>query len=200
MAMARQPSHREAILEAAVRVLLRDGLLAMTLEAVAREANVSKGGVFYHFASKDDLVSAMVTFFLEEMKSEIATHSAADPEPKGRFMRAYFKASFAPTSGKSGLEPSQQSRVFLSLLAAAAMNPSLLEPLRAAMQEWRREIEADEPASLEPILLWLAADGLWFWQLLGMLQPGDKLHRQLQAEFARRIGTKPQRPRRKNHA
>ena len=42
-------SSREKILDAAVQVAIRDGILAMTLDAVAREAGVSKGGLIYHF-------------------------------------------------------------------------------------------------------------------------------------------------------
>ena len=53
-------SSRERILAAAVQVALREGVSAMTLEAVAREAGVSKGGLLYHFASKDELIAAML--------------------------------------------------------------------------------------------------------------------------------------------
>ena len=47
----------------------RDGVSAMTLEAVAREAGLSKGGLLYHFASKDELIAAMLQH-----------HAAADSE------------------------------------------------------------------------------------------------------------------------
>ena len=53
-------SSRERILAATVQVALRDGVSAMTLDAVAREAGVSKGGLLYHFASKDELIAAML--------------------------------------------------------------------------------------------------------------------------------------------
>ncbi len=46
-----------------MRVLLRDGLVGFTLEAVARECGVTKQGLLYHFAGKDDLVFDL---FLEE--------------------------------------------------------------------------------------------------------------------------------------
>ncbi|NLI53534.1 MAG: helix-turn-helix transcriptional regulator, partial [Clostridiales bacterium] len=47
---------KNAILDAANRVLLIHGAEYFTLEAVAAEANVSKGGLLYHFASKNKLI------------------------------------------------------------------------------------------------------------------------------------------------
>jgi AcrR family transcriptional regulator len=52
----RRDRSREDILVAARIVLLRDGIGAMTLEAVAREAGMSKTGLYYYFASKEALV------------------------------------------------------------------------------------------------------------------------------------------------
>jgi AcrR family transcriptional regulator len=51
---------RDDILAAARVVLLRDGLAAVTLEAVAREAGMSKTGLYYYFASKEALVFELV--------------------------------------------------------------------------------------------------------------------------------------------
>ena len=56
-------SNREKILDATVQVAIRDGVMAMTLDAVAQEAGVSKGGLLYHFRSKDDLIAAMLVHF-----------------------------------------------------------------------------------------------------------------------------------------
>ena len=44
---------RDTILSAAANLVLRKGASRMTLEAVAREAGVSKGGLLYHFPSKE---------------------------------------------------------------------------------------------------------------------------------------------------
>lgn len=52
----RRDRSREDILAAARAVLLRDGIAAVTLEAVAREAGMSKTGLYYYFASKEQLV------------------------------------------------------------------------------------------------------------------------------------------------
>lgn len=51
---------REEILQAARRVLLRNGIGAMTLDAVANEVGMSKTGLYYYFPSKDALVFELV--------------------------------------------------------------------------------------------------------------------------------------------
>ena len=52
----RRDRSRDDILAAARTVLLRDGISAVTLEAVAREAGLSKTGLYYYFASKELLI------------------------------------------------------------------------------------------------------------------------------------------------
>ena len=56
----RRERSRDDILIAARAVLLRDGIGAVTLEAVAREAGMSKTGLYYYFASKEALVFELV--------------------------------------------------------------------------------------------------------------------------------------------
>ena len=56
----RRSRTREEILEAARSVLLHHGVAAMTLEAVATEAGMSKTGLYYYFPSKDALVFELV--------------------------------------------------------------------------------------------------------------------------------------------
>ncbi len=61
----RRERSREEILEAARTVLLQKGLAGMTLDAVAREAGMSKTGLYYYFASKDALAFELVFSALE---------------------------------------------------------------------------------------------------------------------------------------
>lgn len=56
----RRDRSREEILAAARTVLFKSGVGAMTLEAVAAEAGMSKTGLYYYFPSKDALVFELV--------------------------------------------------------------------------------------------------------------------------------------------
>src|SRR5262249_60196574 len=87
-------SSRERILHAAARVAVRDGVMAMTLDAVAAEAGVSKGGLLYHFRSKDELIAAMLVHCKAEMQGRLEKRFAEDPNPRGRFIRAIVQTVF----------------------------------------------------------------------------------------------------------
>ena len=56
---------QQHILEAANRIIRREGVAHLTIEAVAKEAGLSKGGVLYHFPSKEALVEGLITFHIE---------------------------------------------------------------------------------------------------------------------------------------
>ncbi|HTN63611.1 MAG TPA: helix-turn-helix domain-containing protein, partial [Devosia sp.] len=51
---------REQVLDAADRVVARDGAARLTLDAVAAEAGISKASVLYDYKSKQGLIAAMV--------------------------------------------------------------------------------------------------------------------------------------------
>ncbi len=51
---------REEILDAAQRIVVRDGAARLTLDAVAREIGMTKGGVLYNFPTKADLLQGML--------------------------------------------------------------------------------------------------------------------------------------------
>ncbi|MBV9299328.1 MAG: helix-turn-helix transcriptional regulator, partial [Verrucomicrobia bacterium] len=54
----RKRDSRELILEAAEEIVAKRGPAHLTLETAATEAKVSKGGLFYHFRSKEALLEA----------------------------------------------------------------------------------------------------------------------------------------------
>lgn len=63
----KQTIDRDALLDAAERVVLRDGAGQLTMDAVASEAGVSKGGVLYAFPSKDALIDALFNRVFKSM-------------------------------------------------------------------------------------------------------------------------------------
>src|ERR1700676_5423954 len=70
---------RDRILDAAERVILESGGRNFTLDAVAKHAGISKGGLVYSFATKDGLVRAAlereVTRFQEAVRQRLGSRS-----------------------------------------------------------------------------------------------------------------------------
>jgi len=58
---------RRALVEAAERLLEREGASALSLRAVAREAGVSSAAPYHHFKDKNELLSAVARLGFEQM-------------------------------------------------------------------------------------------------------------------------------------
>jgi AcrR family transcriptional regulator len=134
---------------------MRDGAQALTLDAVAEEAEVSKGGLLYHFKSKRDLVEGLIDRWMAEFQREI---DSSDPA----FVRGYVKAS-----GPEGNE--------LGMLAALIGDPSLLVAVRKQYGIWQDRVEREGADPVDATVARLAADGLWLAELLGMGPPTGEL-------------------------
>src|SRR3954469_2025792 len=146
---------RNKLLDAAAAVVHRDGAQALTLDAVAAEAEVSKGGLLYHFKSKHDLVEAMVERWMSEFEREIG-------EADAHFVRGYVKAS-APAGNELGM------------LAALVADPALLVAVRRQYGIWQDRVERESRNPVDATVARLAADGLWLAELLGMGPPTGEL-------------------------
>ncbi len=119
--MARQGADtRDRILAAAERLARQVGPGNVSLEAVAAEAGVSKGGLLYHFPSKGRLLEALVERFVGEL-DEAITASAPQDRPNG-LIACYVEHVVAER--KAGMPPPT------GLLAALAEHPQLLDPVR----------------------------------------------------------------------
>jgi AcrR family transcriptional regulator len=166
-------SHTRArLLDAAAAVVRRDGAGALTLDAVAAEAGVSKGGLLYHFKTKRDLLDAMLEGWLEEFASEIA----AAEEGKG-FAHGYVAASDISTwaAGERATE--------FGLLAAMVDEPGTLEGVRARYAGWQERLAAQAPDPVDATVARLAADGLWLNDLLGLAPPAGALRERVMARM-----------------
>jgi AcrR family transcriptional regulator len=160
---------RRAILEAANQLVLSRGVANLTLEAVARQAGVSKGGLLYHFPSKESLVEGMIDYLLGCLAADIdrAAVQESGAAGPGRWLRAYISATFSPSLPAPDIGA--------GMLAAVASNPELLAPLRARYDEWQRQAERDGIDPALATVVRLAADGLWLANLLGMALPTGAL-------------------------
>jgi AcrR family transcriptional regulator len=77
--MSRPPAAREAVLDSFERLIVADGERAATLDATARAAGVSKGGLLYHFGSRHALIAGLTERLLHLIDEDVERiHSAPD--------------------------------------------------------------------------------------------------------------------------
>ncbi len=166
--VALQLSVRDRLLNAAERVVARDGVSNMTLEAVAREAGVSKGGLLYHFRSKPTLINAVVERMGSRCQADQVRAMAGDEGKPGAFTRAYLAARSEPPKPEE--EP-----VVTAILAAAGTDPQYLEPIRKRVLEWQARLESDGIDPATATIVRLAIDGLSLCRLMRLPVPQGEL-------------------------
>lgn len=84
MARTPDPLMRSRILDAADRLLARDGFRRMTIDGVAGEAGVGKGSVYLHFESKEDVALSCLDRMAEGVVRELACLEAWRGTPAQR--------------------------------------------------------------------------------------------------------------------
>jgi AcrR family transcriptional regulator len=161
--MAR-PSRRAALLDAAVGVIRRDGAQSLTLDAVAAQAGVSKGGVLYHFNTKRALIDGLLARWLDDFEERL------DGED---FAAAYVRACDLSDAG-----PDVTASEF-GLLAALIEEPEVLEAARERYAGWMERLLSGPMSVDDAWLVRLAADGLWYSDLLGIAAPAGEDRRRL---------------------
>jgi AcrR family transcriptional regulator len=79
---------RNTLLDAAEAVVVEQGIASLTLDAVAREAGMSKGGLLHYFPSKDRLVEALVMRSADGWRGCYLAAYERTPGGPGRVARA----------------------------------------------------------------------------------------------------------------
>lgn len=190
-----QTNTRQEILAAANVLVLHEGVAHLTLEAVAKRAGVSKGGLLYHFPSKEDLIKGLIEQLNARFDGEVERQLALEQAGKnneqekgeenrvGSWLRAYVRATFAGNTLENYWPGSSAA-----ILSAIATNPQLLEPFRESFAGYQCLAEQD---GLDPALatiVRLAADGLWLAELFELAPPGGELREQVEQRLLEMTG------------
>jgi AcrR family transcriptional regulator len=159
-------SRVDLLLDAAEAVIVRDGIASLTLDAVAAEAKVSKGGLLHHFPSKDRLVESLVTRTASNIRAHNAEACDSVPEGPGRMARGLLAANLRDLHEWCVTCQRGSAATF----SALAHNPQLLAPMREAYAELHRRVAEDElPEGIGDVVV-AAIDGLWLNWVLGLVQ------------------------------
>ncbi|GAA1174376.1 TetR/AcrR family transcriptional regulator [Nesterenkonia xinjiangensis] len=162
-------SKRTEILHAAQHIVQRDGVTAITYESVAAEAGLTKGGLLYHFPSREDMLLALHEHVAGQWEACMESEAGAPYEEltPGQRLDAYIRASQNP------------DRAELLLMLESAGDPAAQAAWDTVHDRWSpppprgTPDDADVPGraagvdpDLLPFLARLAADGLWFYEAL----------------------------------
>jgi AcrR family transcriptional regulator len=147
---------RDRILDAAEDLVCTRGIAGFTLDGVAQAAGVSKGGLLYHFRSKDSLISGMQRRMASRM-ADTLREARAGSEPVLQAFVRHLRRDYE-----------RGGRSFAPLLLAREREEPC-EELRALMACIARE--SDDGDGKGSTLLLLAALGLMLSSLARLLYP-----------------------------
>lgn len=146
-------SARERVLQAAENVVTEVGAARLTLDAVAHAAGVSKGGLLYHFPSKESLLIALAQRYVDSTQGCIETAKGElHEDQKGRELKAC-------VLGILGADPRMKAMGAV-LLATAATDLTLLEAIRKRVAEHTHELATTGGDFARAAIVTLAIDGL----------------------------------------
>ncbi|MFE6994997.1 TetR/AcrR family transcriptional regulator [Microbacterium sp. NPDC057659] len=161
--MPRPPRAKEGVLDAYERLLIDEGERAATLEATARAAGVSKGGLLYHFGSKEDLAAGLLDRLSDLVDADVQRMETAEEGAVAYYLRTSVMID----------DPLDRALIATSRLAQGG-HAAATAALNAVRRRWAATIapRVRDEAALD--LVMMLSDGLYFNNALGG-DGGDRL-------------------------
>ncbi|AWV14819.1 TetR family transcriptional regulator [Methylobacterium sp. XJLW] len=152
---------REKVLDIAERIVREEGATALTFDALAKAAGITKGGLQYCFGSKDDLIAAMVERWFAAFDVEVARSTAADA---GTIERA---RGYVVASGR--IDEATQTKM-AGMLVTLLQSPEYLQRVRSWYATWIGRFDPGSEAERRARTAFLAAEGAFFLRSLGLVE------------------------------
>ena len=155
-------SSRDKLLDAAAELVTQHGVQNLTIEAVAAAANVTKGGLIYHFKTREDLLAALVERMVaeyEELAVGLETLRAQGGSLREPMVRYIDEALDMPEN---------QRRLLTGLLTAVVAHPELIGPVRSLYARSYEGLAGIGTQAGPALMVSAALDGISLMEMLGL--------------------------------
>ena len=178
---------REKLVQAAAQLVVSKGITRVTLEQVALEAGVSKGGLLHHFPTKQALLNGLIEQVGQVFKARLEKYMALETSLQpGRLARAYIRASFEYEADELQLTN--------AIAKVVSEFPESLQELQTDFAQLDQEMQRDGLPAARALVIRLACDGLWFSELIGVSSLQESLRSQMLEELLAMTRTEPTQP------
>ncbi|WP_017588990.1 TetR/AcrR family transcriptional regulator [Nocardiopsis ganjiahuensis] len=162
---------RDRILDALQDILISDGYSSVTLELVARTAEVSKGGLLYHFPSK----ASMMVGLMERVRALAEEEFREAVVSEEGVVRYFLRTSLPQTSAEGEL----YWAVIAALRSKEDIPPEAGILVKELFDRWGDLLHAEltDPVLAETIRL--AGDGMYMSSIAGLGRPDPVLTQQV---------------------
>ncbi|MDQ0268208.1 TetR/AcrR family transcriptional regulator [Cytobacillus purgationiresistens] len=148
---------RLLILKSATEFILSNDIYSLTLDAVAKSAGISKGGLLYHFPNKEALLKALALYIFEDFNERFLLQAEKDPVEKGRYSRALIELS------KWDLD--HHAKLNVGIVANSFLDQDLQGSIDELYQSIQTQIMNDGLDPVDSTIIRLAIDGLYFSEM-----------------------------------
>ncbi|MFP7477043.1 TetR/AcrR family transcriptional regulator [Terribacillus saccharophilus] len=161
------------ILDAAAELILEHGVSNVTLEKIAKRAEISKGGLLYHYRTKEALFQELNVAAIQDFEESIARNLNEQPNGRGAFARAYALATIEDIQ-KGGTHRSS------ALISIFSDHPEIMGIWKEGYVRWQQQFDQDGLEWEEAATIRYVCDGLWFNEMAGTISTAafaaDLLH------------------------
>jgi AcrR family transcriptional regulator len=165
---------RDRLVRCAIDILVNQGNEALTLDAVAHAAEVSKGGLLYHFPNKEALITGIIQHLIDDFNAEIEFELAKEKgDEPGKWLRAYVRATFNSSQLPLALGSSLFAAVSISL------SPETVKQIDAQISQWQEKIYNCGLDPVQASIVYLASEGLWATEMFEINAPNQTLRKQI---------------------
>ncbi|MFC7620396.1 TetR/AcrR family transcriptional regulator [Microlunatus sp. GCM10028923] len=157
MARTRSETTRARLLDATKQILVERGAGQLTLDAVAELAEVSKGGLLYHFPTKSALI--------EGLAERLRDYTTANVQ---RAAEDGVVRTFLETSRPGSVEAEHYWAVFSALRSGIEVSQETRDLVQEVFSVWSDALrtEVDDPVLAD--IIRLVGDGLYLGAVLGL--------------------------------
>ncbi len=161
--MGRKPTiTREGLLEIAEGIVRSEGAAGLTIDALARAARISKGGVQYSFPSKDDLVRALIGRWTHQFDDLLGEIDDVQPADLIRQYMRVMRSSQAAMNAK-----------LAGLMIAYIQNPRNVMETRQWYRSMFERLGGGASDAQAARVALLAVEGLFFLRIAGIDEEGE---------------------------
>ncbi|MGW4848020.1 TetR/AcrR family transcriptional regulator [Nocardia brasiliensis] len=158
---------RDRILDALESLLLEKGMSHVTLENVAATAGVSKGGLLYHFKSKDTLLAGLVRRLTER-----ATEQLTNATDRGQSVVEWYLQTPNPANADEAVELEVYRSMLATMRTIDAANGTEVDEVQQAliemMNSWSDDLDQEIEDPVQADIVRLVGDGVYLRALLGL--------------------------------
>lgn len=161
--MREYQNSKSKIIAAAISILAEKGPGHLPVEDIAARADISKGGFFYNFKTKEDLLNAIVETLQKDLMAQVDERIERDENPRGRYLRSFLR-TFLENELSGDVRHRAILACFVEIFTSFPTLKSTFKPLYEFILD---HVSDDELPNEVKLLVTSAMDGIFLTFMLG---------------------------------